>query len=98
MQPTLENMLDVPLGQLVAQDSRKARIFKKYGLDFCCGGKRTVKEACATKGLDANKVEQELRQLATEPSFHPLPYNEWPLDFLADYIVNTHHSYVKQTL
>jgi len=31
---------------------RKAEVFKKYGLDFCCGGKKTVKEACAEKGLD----------------------------------------------
>src|SRR5690606_26303918 len=28
----------------------------------------------------------------------PLPYNDWNLDFLADYIVNTHHSYVKKTI
>ena len=74
-------------------------MFKKYGLDFCCGGKKTVKEACAEKGLDVTKVEQEL-QNSDKSSFtaRPLPYNDWNLDFLADYIVNTHHSYVKKTI
>jgi regulator of cell morphogenesis and NO signaling len=87
------------LGEIVAKDLRKAEVFKKYGLDFCCGGKKTVKEACAEKGLDVTKVEQEL-QNSEKSSFtaRPLPYNDWSLDFLADYIVNTHHSYVKKTI
>ncbi|MBS1601974.1 MAG: DUF542 domain-containing protein, partial [Bacteroidetes bacterium] len=40
------------LGQIVAGDFRKANVFKRYGLDFCCGGKKTVREACAEKGID----------------------------------------------
>ncbi|MGZ8511370.1 MAG: iron-sulfur cluster repair di-iron protein [Chitinophagaceae bacterium] len=86
------------LGQIAAKDLRKAEIFKKYGLDFCCGGKKTVKQACAEKGLDVKKVEQELQQADKNPVTRPLPYGDWSLDFLADYIVNTHHSYVKKAL
>jgi len=89
---------DETLGQIAAKDLRKAQIFKKYGLDFCCGGKKTVKQACAEKGLDATKIEQELQQADKVPASRPLPYNDWSLDLLADYIVNTHHSYVKKTL
>lgn len=89
---------DETLGQIAARDLRKAQIFKKYGLDFCCGGKKTVKEACREKGLDVTKIEQELQQADKISSSRPLPYNEWSLDFLADYIVNTHHSYVKRNL
>lgn len=90
------------LGQIATKDLRKAEIFKKYGLDFCCGGKKTVKEACAEKGLDVAAVEHELQQAEKQTSAlplpRPLPYNDWRLDFLADYIVNTHHSYVKASL
>lgn len=86
------------LGEIAARDLRKAEIFKKYGLDFCCGGKKTVKEACAEKGLDVTKIEQELQKADKNPTTRPLPYGDWTLDFLADYIVNTHHSYVKKTL
>jgi regulator of cell morphogenesis and NO signaling len=89
---------DETLGQIAAKDLRKAQIFKKYGMDFCCGGKKTVKEACKEKGLDVTKIEQELQQADKLPAARPLPYNEWNLDFLADYIVNTHHSYVKKNL
>ncbi len=86
------------LGQIVATDLRKAQIFKKYGLDFCCGGKKTVKQACAEKGLDVTKIEQELQQADKIPLSRPLPYGDWSLDFLSDYIVNTHHSYVNKNL
>lgn len=89
---------DETLGQIAANDLRKAQVFKKYGLDFCCGGKKTVKEACKEKGLDVTKVEQELQQADKIASARPLPFNDWSLDFLADYIVNTHHSYVKKNL
>jgi len=89
---------DETLGQIAAKDLSKARVFKKYGLDFCCGGKKTVKEACKEKGLDVTKIEQELQQADRLQGSRPLPYNEWSLDFLADYIVNTHHSYVVKNL
>lgn len=89
---------DETLGQLAVKDLRKAQVFKRYGLDFSCGGKKTVKEACAEKGLDVTKVEQELQQTDKVPDSHPIPYNEWNLDFLVDYIVNTHHRYIKKNL
>lgn len=98
-----DNLMDVALadrtlGQLAAEDLRTVSIFKKYNLDFCCGGKKTVREACAEKGLELERVEQEIMAADKTPSVRPLPYNEWSLDFLCDYIVNTHHTYVKKTL
>lgn len=87
------------LGEIAAKDLRKAEVFKKYGLDFCCGGKKTVKEACAEKGIDITQVEQDLREPQhTVQEARPLPFNEWNLSFLADYIVNTHHYYVRKTI
>lgn len=94
----LQGENDETLGQIAAKDLRKAQVFRKYGLDFCCGGKKTVKEACSEKGLDVTKVEQELQRANTLPASKELPYGEWGLDFLADYIVNTHHSYVRKNL
>lgn len=94
-----EGEKDETLGEIAAKDLRKAAVFKKYGLDFCCGGKKTVKEACAEKGIDVTKVEQELREAKENPAERrPLPYHDWEPGFLADYIVNTHHSYVKNTI
>jgi len=89
---------DETLGEIASRDLRKAHIFKKFGLDFCCGGKKTVKQACAEKGLDVTRVEQELQQADNLPASRPMPYNDWDIAFLSDYIVNTHHSYVTKHL
>ena len=94
---------DETLGEIAVKDLRKAEVFKKYGLDFCCGGKKTVKEACADKGIDVTKVEQELQAAdkvtsSVTNAAPPMPYSDWSLDFLADYIVNTHHSYVRKSI
>jgi regulator of cell morphogenesis and NO signaling len=86
------------IGQIAVKDLRKAEVFKKYGIDFCCGGKKTVREVCREKGIDATKVEQELQQVNNENKTDNNAYNEWELDFLADYIVNTHHRYVRKYL
>jgi regulator of cell morphogenesis and NO signaling len=94
----VSGQIDETIGQIAAKDLRKAAIFKKYGLDFCCGGKKTVKEACAEKGLDVTKIEQELQQSDTGSTSRPIPFNDWNLDFLIDYILNTHHSYIRKNL
>ncbi len=87
------------LGELAVKDLRKAAVFKKYGLDFCCGGKKTVKEACMEKGLDITRIEEALQEVdRTKLPGQPLAYDEWDLSFLIDYILNTHHAYVKKAL
>lgn len=89
---------DKLIGQIAASDLRKAEVFRKYGIDFCCGGKQTLKEACVEKGLEVTTIEQELGQASTSRGGRPMEFNEWRLDFLADYIVNTHHAYVRKSI
>jgi len=86
------------IGQIAVKDLRKAEVFKKYGIDFCCGGKKTIREVCREKGIDATKVEHELQQVNNENKTDDNAYNEWELDFLADYIVNKHHRYLRKYL
>jgi regulator of cell morphogenesis and NO signaling len=83
------------IGEMVTKDYRKAQVFKKFGIDFCCGGKKTLEEVCRTKGLDAGLVKTELKALGNQSQNSGHNFNTWQLDFLADYIVNTHHDYVK---
>ena len=86
------------IGEIAVKDLRKVEVFKKYGIDFCCGGKKTIAEVCAEKNIDATKVQTELRQIETESKASNISYNDWGIDFLADYIVNTHHNYVRKYL
>lgn len=86
------------IGDLVSKDFRKAEVFKKFGLDFCCGGKKTLTKACKEKGLDVVQIEKELKAIDEISSIPSQDYNTWDLDFLADYILDTHHKYVTQAI
>jgi regulator of cell morphogenesis and NO signaling len=83
------------VGALAAADIRKAEVFKKYGIDFCCGGKKTLKQACAELNLDATKIEKELQQASeqVEGRSKSFDFNRWSADFLVDYIYNEHHQF-----
>jgi len=86
------------IGELVADDYRKAAVFGKFGLDFCCGGKKSLKEACEKKGVNEADVKAALNQIEDRPKDNQHDFNSWDLDFLADYIVNIHHKYVKESV
>ncbi|MBS1528264.1 MAG: iron-sulfur cluster repair di-iron protein [Bacteroidetes bacterium] len=83
------------IGEIVAKDYRKAQVFKKYGIDFCCGGKKTVKEVCTKKGIDQSELEQDLLAAEQQTIGTEYDFQKWDIGFLSDYIINTHHQYVK---
>lgn len=85
------------IGEMVAEDYRTAQVFRKFGLDFCCGGGKSVEEACHDKGVEFKAVRSALQELGTTEQTGD-NYNEWSLDFLVDYIVNNHHKYARNKL
>jgi len=86
------------IGDLVTRDYRTAQVFKRFGIDFCCGGKRTITEACAKKSIDEQELKLALEQVTAISKDHEHNYLKWDIGFLSDYIVNTHHQYVKENL
>lgn len=86
------------VGEIAAKDMRKAEVFKKLGIDFCCGGKKTLKEAIAELGLTEERVKEELaRAEAAGAGQVTHDFDSWDLGFLADYINNVHHKYVRES-
>jgi regulator of cell morphogenesis and NO signaling len=86
------------IGELVAEDYRKAGVFKKYGLDFCCGGGKSIHEACEKKGINEAELIEAIRALDAQPKGSQQNFKDWEADFLADYIVNIHHVYVRENI
>lgn len=89
----MENIDDKTVAEIVTINIKTADIFKKNGIDFCCGGNVSVQEICAKKGIDYSQLKEEITQINnTDSNKHD--FNAWDLDFLSDYIINTHHKYV----
>jgi regulator of cell morphogenesis and NO signaling len=94
---TVDNLVQKTLAEIVTDNIRLAIVFEEYGLDFCCKGNRLLKDACADKNIDVQKVVDSLTNLSGNNNGKENPI-EWQLDFLVDYIINNHHQYVRRMI
>ena len=83
------------IGEIVAEDFRAAAVFKKFGIDFCCKGNRSIEEACSIKNIEPSKVYEALSQIPSAGK-REIDFTLWPLDLLADYVEKTDHRYVEE--
>ncbi|MGK2861147.1 MAG: DUF542 domain-containing protein [Chitinophagaceae bacterium] len=80
---------------IVMQDYRTANVFSKYHISYCCGGKIALQTACDIHKIEIETLKKELtdvmRVIQVSSSIN---FNNWSVDFLVDYIINVHHSYL----
>jgi regulator of cell morphogenesis and NO signaling len=83
------------LAQIVTDNHRTASVFEKYHLDFCCKGKRSLEAACKEQQISSDELINELT-LASTAKQDAFPFDKLTLQQLVEYIVDTHHAYVKK--
>jgi regulator of cell morphogenesis and NO signaling len=87
------------VGNVVARKPALSRIFEQEGIDYCCGGKKTLNEVCQKKGIDPQALlatlEASLSTSTEEPTVDPASMT---LTQLADHIEQTHHAYLNAEL
>lgn len=82
----------------VNSDFRAAAVFHKYGIDFCCGGGKTLSEVCRAKKLEESALVGEISRACASGDGAPPRFTEWQTDDLARYIVSRHHGYCREAL
>lgn len=98
---TFENTLDntsVTVAELAISYPAALSVFTKYNIDYCCGGNRSLEEACIRVGLDPDKIREEIFSAPAQASSVPARVEEWSAALLADYIVQNHHQYVRRAI
>lgn len=85
----------IKVGKIVADDYRTARVFSKYGIDFCCKGGISLEEACKNNLVQLDEVIQDLQALnpANETGES---WNRVDLNQLIDHILDKHHRYINE--
>jgi regulator of cell morphogenesis and NO signaling len=86
------------VGEIVATDVRAAAVLEQFGVDFCCGGRQSLDDACRAAAADPKVVRLALDALPPAAAGAHADVAEWPADRLIDHIVLTHHAYVRSTL
>lgn len=87
------------VGELVAQRPSLACVLEQYGIDYCCGGKASLQDACRARGLNVEEVLEKL--LAAETKGLPPDSPDWTtvsLKELVDHIISTYHEPLRQQL
>ena len=75
------------------------RVFEKFGIDYCCGGHRTLEQACSVSKSQVDAVLTALTAAeASRCETQNTNWNNAPLADLMAHIMNKHHTYVRQEL
>ena len=87
------------VADIVTGDYRTSDVFRKYDIEYCCGAKWSLDTICMMKGLNIKEIKSELEEASRNIQVsNKLHFDQWPVDFLTDYIVNVHHSYLKHSM
>lgn len=85
------------LGFIVAENALAARVLQRYGMDFCCGGGKTLEEACREKGVSAAEVIREIQASKRTAANDGTDAARMKLDDLTRYIEKVHHRYTEDS-
>ena len=88
---------DRPVAQIVTLWPAAARVFAGHGIDFCCGGERSLAEACASAGVDVGEVVEELHALPADEG-KVVRWDQAPLGELLDHILDSYHKPLREEL
>lgn len=75
------------------------RVFEKFGIDYCCGGTRSLTDACAAAGITFDEVVKslELQTPSLEQTIEP-DFQKSTLEMLINHIVTKHHEFTRQEM
>lgn len=86
------------VGQLVAERPARAKVFESFGIDYCCGGKITLEDACLKKGVRVEEVLEKLLLADQKDEPNAQDWTKSKLKDLVEHIVTSYHDPLRQEL
>jgi regulator of cell morphogenesis and NO signaling len=87
---------ELTVGQIAAAEPASVRVFESLGIDYCCGGKRGLADACSRIGVSVDEVIARIAEAGqTIHAYTPTLWAEAPLTTLIRHIVERHHAYIR---
>jgi regulator of cell morphogenesis and NO signaling len=86
--------------ELALENVVATRVFERLGIDYCCGGNRTLEQACHAASISVDQVLKSLEEARLSPSANSKDRN-WqtePLGDLVSHITTTHHKYTRNEI
>ncbi|MBN9399565.1 MAG: DUF542 domain-containing protein ['Candidatus Kapabacteria' thiocyanatum] len=86
------------IAEIIRKSPESIGIFRKLGIDYCCGAGATLDVAARKAGVELDVVEQEFERATAADSFLPPRVHSWEPGFLAEFIEQNHHGYERLTI
>ncbi len=86
------------VGDIVAEAPSTARVFERVGVDYCCGGRRSLSAACEAKSLTVDEVIAALREATSQAAPDEVRWTERSMSSLIEHLVATHHVFTRDEL
>ena len=86
------------VGEWVRERPARSRVFEKFGIDYCCGGKKPLLEACHEKAVDVNQVLSAIEQSDAQPHSEVIDWSKRTMTELCDHIIERHHEWLRREL
>ncbi len=83
------------LSELATTHPAATRVFHRHRLDYCCGGRRSLADVCAERGLDADAL---LAEIVATPADPGASLADRPLPELAAHVVDRYHAPLREDL
>ena len=86
------------IGEIAAEMPISIRIFEAWKIDYCCGGKRPLAEACAAIGRSVEDFAAALDDAVALPDTSRKKWSGEPLSSVSRHVIDTYHRYTREEL
>lgn len=84
--------------ELALENPAVTRVFEKLGIDYCCGGNRSLEEVCRTANLSIGEVIQSLEIACNATRGEEKDWQVQSISALINHIKDTHHKYTREEI
>jgi regulator of cell morphogenesis and NO signaling len=86
--------------ELALEEPGAARVFENLGIDYCCGGKQTLEQACRASSVPLDKAiyALEVARHSGNATTNQINWHVVPLTEVITHIKSAHHQYTRQEI
>lgn len=90
--------IETKVKDIVLGEPRTRPVFEDAGVDYCCGGGKSLGDACAAAGAPAEEILKRLREASAATGPEDANWVSAPLGELTRRIREKHHGYVREAI
>lgn len=95
----MENLATKTIGEIALEMPNTTRVFEEFKIDYCCGGSKTLFEACEAAGADPEMILDKITGISDADEVAQLGWvADASLSQLVDYLEDKHHTFTKTEL